>query len=57
MKVLQIFRSEPDEMVKQLSDAFVKTSDSSSVRLFEGNVDWSKLVDDIFDHDKVVCWW
>lgn len=57
MKVLQIFRSEPDDMVEQLSDVFSKTADASAVRLYEGNVDWANLVDGIFDHDKVVCWW
>jgi hypothetical protein len=57
MKVLQIFRSEPDEMVTQLSKSISRTEDTSSVELYTGKVDWSQLVDDIFSHDKVVCWW
>jgi len=57
MKVLQILRSEPDEMVKQLSESMSKNEDASSVALYQGKVDWSQLVDDIFSHDKVVCWW
>jgi len=56
MKVLQILKSEPDESVesflKGFSDDEVKT-----VLLFEGEVDWASLVDDIFSHDKVICWW
>lgn len=57
MKILQIFRSEPDEAVKQLSESISRNEDASSVSLYAGNVDWSQLVDDIFSHDKVVCWW
>ena len=25
--------------------------------VFEREVDWDALVDDIFDHEKVICWW
>ena len=24
---------------------------------YQGNVDWAELVDEIFAHDKVICWW
>lgn len=29
----------------------------SVVVLYEDPVDWSSLVDQIFNHDKVICWW
>ena len=25
--------------------------------LYQVNMDWPKLVDDIFEHDKVISWW
>lgn len=57
MKVLQIFRSEPDETVQLLSDAISKSEEASTTRLYSGNVDWPQIVDDIFSYDKVICWW
>jgi hypothetical protein len=56
MKVLHILKSEPDEDVSQFMDAFAD-EEVKTVQLFDGEVDWSALVDDIFEHDKVICWW
>ena len=56
MKVLHILKSEPDETIQQFLEAFVD-DEVKTVSLFDGEVDWAELVDDIFDHDKVICWW
>jgi hypothetical protein len=57
MKVLNILRSEPDETVERLGEAVSKDNQSSVSMLYGGHVDWEGLVDDIFLHDKVICWW
>ncbi len=57
MKVLQIFRTEPDENVQKLSEFVSGENEAAVAVLYQGEVDWSKLVDDIFAHDKVICWW
>ncbi len=57
MKVLNILRSEPDDMVAQCVEAFSKDEGAKKIALYEGNVDWQGLVDDIFSYDKVICWW
>lgn len=57
MKVLNILRSEPDETVEKLAEAVSKENPSSVTALYEDNVDWDGLVDEIFSHDKVICWW
>lgn len=57
MKVLQIFRTEPDDTVQNLSELVSMENDASAALLYQGEVDWPKLVDDIFAHDKVICWW
>ncbi len=31
--------------------------ETSVVVLYETETDWDALVDDIFAHDKVICWW
>ncbi len=57
MKVLHILRSEPDETVEKLCGLVSKSGESSVKALYEKEVDWAALVDEIFSHDKVICWW
>jgi hypothetical protein len=57
MKVHHILRSEPDEIVETLGEAVSKENQSSVTMLYGDHVDWEGLVDDIFLHDKVICWW
>ena len=57
MKVLQILRTEPDNTVQNLSELVSMENDTSKALLYQGEVDWAKLVDDIFAHDKIICWW
>jgi len=56
MNVLHIFKTDPDETVQELTEAFTE-DEASCVSLFEGEVDWEGLVDKIFAADKVICWW
>ena len=57
MKILNIVRSEPDDAVKTFIAAFSEGEWDKVVALYQGDVDWSGLVDDIFLHEKVICWW
>ncbi len=58
MRVLHILKSSPDETVEKLINYLSETDDETTVQpLFSGTVDWLRLVDDIFAHDKVICWW
>ena len=57
MKVLHILRSEPDETVEKLTQELSMDTTASVVMLYDAPVDWSALVDKIFENDKVVCWW
>ena len=56
MKVLHIFRSRPDETVDALM-ASSSDQDEKKTALYEADVDWDALVDDIFSFDKVISWW
>ena len=56
MKVLHIFKNDPDETVRELTTAFTD-DETTSVPLYEDDVDWEGLVDEIFAADKVICWW
>lgn len=57
MKVLHILKSEPSDIVEKITDALPMDDTLSVVVLYEDPVDWSSLVDQIFNHDKVICWW
>ena len=57
MKILHILRTEPDDTVKEIVASATNGDQSKITELHKGDIDWSRLVDDIFSHDKVVCWW
>ena len=57
MKILHIYRSAPDETVAQIVKTSTNGDESKAVELYKEDIDWSRLVDDIFSHEKVICWW
>ena len=56
MKILHILRSEPDSLVRLLISG-MSSGESREVPLYRGPVDYDRLVKDIFESDKVICWW
>jgi hypothetical protein len=57
MKLLHIYRSKPTEEVLKLGKILSEGNLADSFSLYEGEVDYAKLVELIFSHDKVVSWW
>ena len=57
MKVLHILKSEPDETVEKLCGVISRDNESSIIALYEKKTDWHGLVDQLYSHDKVICWW
>ncbi len=57
MKVLHILRTEPDESVKKFIEIISAKKESKVTPLYNGDVDWSGLADDILAYDKVITWW
>lgn len=57
MNYLHILRSEPEELVRRLVDALSQGKTAREVPLYGGGVDYDKLVKDIFEAEKVICWW
>ena len=56
-RVLHILRSEPDETVGKITDVMSEEHTTTVVSLYDAQIDWSALVDKIFENDQVVCWW
>lgn len=57
MRVLHVLKNEPDETVEKLINELSEDDESTIMPLFNRDVDWLRLVDDIFAHDQVICWW
>jgi hypothetical protein len=53
MKFLHILRSEPAAIAKLLIPGMPGTT----IALHHGAVDYDRLVAEIFQADKVICWW
>ena len=57
MDLLHILRSKPDDLVRRFVDGMSKGKKVREVPLFEGRTDYDQLVKDIFEAEKVICWW
>lgn len=56
MKVLHIYKSEPDEKVKTLAAAWKEGNEVVEFHLYQSPVDYERLIDLIFESDKVLSW-
>ncbi len=57
MKILHVYRSEPDEATKKLVEILNRDRDAMEFKLYVGDPNYDKLVQMIFDADQTVSWW
>jgi hypothetical protein len=57
MKLLHILKSDPDENTKTLIGILSEGEEAAEFSLYEEAADYEKLIDMIFEHDKVITWW
>lgn len=57
MKILNVYRSEPDETVKKLVEIVNRDREQDSFDLTADTPDYDALVDKIFEADQTICWW
>ena len=57
MKILQVYRSEPNDDVKTLVEILNRDREADAFKLYDGEPNYDELVTKIFDADKTVCWW
>ncbi len=57
MKILNVYRSEPDEKVQKLAEIVSRDRDADSFDLYADNPDYDALVDKIYEADQTICWW
>ncbi|THB78908.1 MAG: hypothetical protein D3926_11910 [Desulfobacteraceae bacterium] len=56
-KVLHILKSAPDDTIMKIFETMSQESNVSVVELDPDHTDWHALLDNIFEHDSVICWW
>ncbi len=57
MKVLHILRSPPDRMVRELMSGLSRDNESKEFALYREDVDYDRLIKQIFESERVICWW
>jgi hypothetical protein len=57
MKILHIFRSEPTPDVEKLAAILSEGQEALRFPLYEGPVDYDRLIELVFSNDKVISWW
>ena len=57
MKILNVYRSEPDEKVQKLAEIVSRDRDADSFDLYVDTPDYDALVDKIYEADQTICWW
>ena len=57
MKILHIFKKEPDEETKKLVELMSEGEEIKQFELYKGDPNYEQLIDLVFEHDKVVTWW
>lgn len=57
MKILNVYRSQPDETVQKLVDIVNRDREVDTFDLTADSPDYDNLVDKIFKADQTICWW
>ena len=57
MKILNVYRSQPDDTTKKLAEIVNRDREKDTFDLFVEKPDYDKLVEKIFAADKTICWW
>lgn len=57
MKILNVYRSAPDETTRKLVEIVTRDRESDSFDLNVDSPDYDVLVDKIFGADQTICWW
>jgi len=57
MKILHILKSEPDETTMRLIEIISEGERATRINLYDGQTPYKQLINELFDHDKIISWW
>lgn len=55
--MLHLIRSAPDSQTMELIDAMAQGDKDCIIRLYDGPQEWDWIIENIFNHERVICWW
>lgn len=55
--MLHILRSVPDRGNQKMMAELSTDRDADVIKFYDAGMDWEEMVDAIFSHSRVVCWW
>lgn len=56
MNIVHILKKAPDESTKTIISIHAAEHQVTMVELYKGEIEYEKLVADVFASDKVFCW-
>ncbi len=57
MKILHVYRSEPNDDVKKLVEIVSEGRENETFNLNVESPDYDKLVEMVWAADQTICWW
>ena len=57
MKILYLLKTEPDKDTRTLMEVLSEEGEITIFPLYDEHADYEKLLDMIFQHDRVISWW
>ena len=55
--ILHILRSVPEDGTRKMINDLSNDGKADVIKLYDADKDWEEVVDAIFSHNRVVCWW
>ncbi len=56
MKILHILNDGPSDLSTRIIDVQSKENEVKVIELSKKGISYEDIIDEIFSHDKVVCW-
>ncbi len=57
MKTLHILRSELTPMTLKFVQTTSNHGENGQFKLYQEDIDYDRLMNEIFSSDRVICWW
>lgn len=57
MKLLHVIKSKPDDITRKLVEGLSEGCEARQFELYQGEVDYDELIKQVFESEKVICWW
>jgi hypothetical protein len=57
MKILHIYRHQPDDEIRELAGIVSRDREVSEFSLYQEPVDYDRLLGLILENDQVISWW